>query len=66
MHSCWIKTGAAPDEALRYQVETGSRMSKHERQIVREPLDALIVKHQVAGAIARSTGVEKHAETHTA
>lgn len=50
-----------PDDALRYQFETVSRMSAHEQQLVRELLDALIVKNQVAGAIARVTINEKPA-----
>ena len=41
-----------PDEMLRYQFETVSRFSEHERQVVRELLDAIIAKNQVAGAIA--------------
>ncbi|CAK0781238.1 hypothetical protein CCP4SC76_7790001 [Gammaproteobacteria bacterium] len=49
-----------PDEALRYQFETVSRLSAHEQEIVRALIDALIVKNQVAGAIARvSTPVAK-------
>ncbi|MBC8724625.1 helix-turn-helix transcriptional regulator [Paraburkholderia sp. 31.1] len=52
-----------PDEALRYQFETVSRMSEHERQFVRELLDALIVKNQVAGAIARVAVSEKPARS---
>jgi transcriptional regulator with XRE-family HTH domain len=47
-----------PDEALRYQFETISRMSEHEQQLARELLDALIVKSQVTGAIARVTAAE--------
>ncbi len=42
-----------PSDALRYQFETVSRMSEHEQQIVRELLDAVIVKNQVAGALER-------------
>ena len=42
-----------PEETLRYQFETVSRFSEHEREVVRELLDAIIVKNQVAGAIAR-------------
>lgn len=42
-----------PAETLRYQFETVSRFSEHEQQVVRELLDAVIVKNQVAGAIAR-------------
>jgi transcriptional regulator with XRE-family HTH domain len=44
-----------PSDALRYQFETISRMSEHEQEIVREVLDALIVKNQVAGALERVT-----------
>lgn len=44
-----------PSDALRYQFETVSRMSEHEQEIVRELLDAVIIKNQVAGAIARVT-----------
>ena len=47
-----------PDDALRYQFETLSRMSEHEQQLARELLDALIVKSQVAGAIARVTATD--------
>lgn len=50
-----------PDDALRYQFETVSRMSEHEQQLVRELLDALIVKNQVAAAIARVAINEKPA-----
>lgn len=42
-----------PSESLRYQFETVSRMPEHEQEVVRELLDALIVKNQVAGAIER-------------
>lgn len=42
-----------PGDALRYQFETVSRLSPHEQEVVRELLDAVIVKNQVAGAIAR-------------
>ncbi|WP_345810953.1 hypothetical protein AAGS40_09100 [Paraburkholderia sp. PREW-6R] len=48
-----------PDDALRYQFETVTRMSAHEQQLVRELLEALIVKNQVAGAIARVAINEK-------
>ena len=44
-----------PSDALRYQFETVSRMSAHEQEVVRELLDALIVKNQVAGALERVT-----------
>lgn len=42
-----------PSDALRYQFETVSRMSEHEQQMVRELLDAVIVKNQVGGALER-------------
>ena len=42
-----------PSDALRYQFETISRMSEHEQEVVRELLDALIVKNQVTGALER-------------
>lgn len=42
-----------PSDALRYQFETISRMSAHEQEVVRELLDALIVKNQVVGALER-------------
>lgn len=44
-----------PTDALRYQFETVSRMSAHEQEVVRELLDALIVKNQVSGALERVT-----------
>lgn len=44
-----------PADALRYQFETVSRMSVHEQDVVRELLDALIIKNQVAGALERVT-----------
>lgn len=42
-----------PSDVLRYQFETVSRMSEHEQQMVRELLDAVIIKNQVAGALER-------------
>ena len=42
-----------PGEKLRYQFETVSRLSEYEQAVVRELLDAVIVKNQVAGALAR-------------
>ena len=42
-----------PSDAFRYQFETVSRMSEHEQEMVRELLDAIIVKNQVAGALER-------------
>lgn len=47
------ETERGPGEALRYQFETVSRLSEHEQAVVRELLDAVIVKNQVAGALAR-------------
>jgi transcriptional regulator with XRE-family HTH domain len=44
-----------PSDALRYQFETISRMSEHEQETVRELLDAIIIKNQVAGALERVT-----------
>lgn len=44
-----------PADVLRYQFETVSRLSPHEQELVRELLDAVIVKNQVAGALARVT-----------
>lgn len=44
-----------PTEALRYQFETVSRLPEHEQEVVRELLDAVIVKNQVAGALERVT-----------
>lgn len=46
----------APSETLRYQFETVSRLSEHEQELVRELLDAVIVKNQVAGALERVAG----------
>ncbi|WP_348072231.1 RstR family transcriptional repressor [Polaromonas sp.] len=43
----------SPSEALRYQFETVSRLSEHEQEVVRELLDAVIIKNQVAGALER-------------
>lgn len=42
-----------PSDTLRYQFETISRMPEHEQNMVRDLLDAVIVKNQVAGAIER-------------
>jgi hypothetical protein len=47
--TCILRHGIP--ETLRYQFETVSRMSEHEQQMIREPLDAVIVRNQVAGAI---------------
>ncbi len=43
----------SPAETLRYQFETVSRLSEHEQEVVRELLDAVIIKNQVAGALER-------------
>jgi transcriptional regulator with XRE-family HTH domain len=43
----------APSDALLYQFETISRMSEREQEMVREMLDAVIVKNQVSGTIER-------------
>jgi len=42
-----------PSETLRYQFEAVSRMSEHDQEMIRELLDAVIVRNQVAGAIER-------------
>jgi len=42
-----------PSETLRYQFETVSRMSKRDQEVIRELLDAVIVRNQVTGAIER-------------
>lgn len=42
-----------PGEQLRYQFETISRMPQREQDVIRELLDAMIIKNQVAGAMAR-------------
>ncbi len=44
-----------PSEQLRYQFETISLMPQHEQDVIRELLDAMIIKNQVAGAMARVT-----------
>lgn len=48
-----------PDDALRYQFETIARMPEQEQQLVRGVLDALILKNQIAGAMARVAESEK-------
>jgi hypothetical protein len=48
-----------PDDALRYQFETIGRMPEQEQQLVRGVLDALILKNQIAGAMARVAESEK-------
>ena len=40
-----------PDDRLRYQFEAISRMPMDEQELVRGLLDAVIVKHHVAGAL---------------
>ena len=52
-----------PSDALRYQFETVSRMSEHEQATVRELLDAVIVKNQVAGALERVSNPAAKAKT---
>jgi transcriptional regulator with XRE-family HTH domain len=47
------ETERGPSDALRYQFETISRMPEHEQNMVRDLLDAVIVKNQVTGAIER-------------
>lgn len=42
-----------PSDTLRYQFEAVSKLPEHEQGVVRELLDAVIVKNQVAGALAR-------------
>lgn len=42
-----------PSDDFRYQFETVSRMPEREQEIVREILDALILKNQLAGALER-------------
>ncbi len=42
-----------PADSLRYQFEAVSRLSEHEQTVARELIDAVIVKNQVAGALAR-------------
>jgi len=42
-----------PSDTLRYQFEAVSRMSEQEQEMVRELLDAVIIKNQVAGALER-------------
>jgi transcriptional regulator with XRE-family HTH domain len=42
-----------PDEQLRLQFEALSAMSAEEQAVARAVLDAMIVKNQVAGALAR-------------
>ncbi len=54
-----------PSDALRYQFETVSRMSEHEQEVVRELLDALIIKNQVSGALERVAKPVAQANTQT-
>ncbi|WP_311202443.1 helix-turn-helix domain-containing protein [Erwinia pyrifoliae] len=49
------KDARGPNDRLRYQFETISRMSEREQEVIRELLDAMIVKNQVSGTIARVT-----------
>lgn len=42
-----------PSDVLRYQFETISRMPEREQAMVRDMLDAVIVKNQVSGTIER-------------
>jgi transcriptional regulator with XRE-family HTH domain len=42
-----------PADSLRYQFEAVSRMSEHDQEMIRELLDAVIVRNQVAGALER-------------
>ena len=42
-----------PNDMLRYQLETVSRLSAREQEVVRESLAAVIIKNQLTGAIAR-------------
>lgn len=42
----------APSEQLRYQFETISLMPQHEQDVIRELFNAMIIKNQVAGAMA--------------
>ena len=42
-----------PSDTLRYQFETISRMPEREQEMVRDMLDAVIVKNQVSGTIER-------------
>ena len=42
-----------PAEQLRYQFETISRMPQYEQDVIRELLDAMIIKNQVTGAVTR-------------
>jgi transcriptional regulator with XRE-family HTH domain len=53
-----------PEDDFRYQFETVSRMSEHEREVVREVLDALIIKNQVAGAIGRVAATSEKPRRH--
>ena len=48
-----------PTESLRYQFETVSRMPEYDQAIIRELLDAVIGKNQMAGAIARVSRPER-------
>lgn len=55
----------SPDESLRYQFETVSRMPPREQEVVRDLLDALIIKSQVTGTLERVTqGATKDLPVH--
>ncbi|HEY0209637.1 helix-turn-helix transcriptional regulator [Acerihabitans sp.] len=41
------------DEQLRYQFETISRMPQHEQDVIRELLEAMIIKSQITSAVSR-------------
>ncbi|NIH15845.1 helix-turn-helix transcriptional regulator [Serratia symbiotica] len=45
----------SPVGQLRYQFETISRMPQHEQDVIRELLDAMIIKNQVTGAVSPVT-----------
>ena len=48
-----------PADTLRYHFETVSRLPEHEQEMVRDLIDAVIVKNQVAGAIERVAATSK-------
>ncbi|MGV7963670.1 helix-turn-helix transcriptional regulator [Photorhabdus tasmaniensis] len=41
-----------PGERLRYQFEAISRMPQYEQEVIKELLDAMIIKTQIAGTMA--------------
>lgn len=51
-----------PNDQLRYQFETISQMPQHEQNVIRELLDAMIIKNQVTGAVSRVTPTAKDDE----